>query len=108
MSRNDPSIREHERAERLDQMYDSLENAERVMPGEPWFSRLISKERSVSYADYTRHRPDEPEPPEEPESDDCPTCEGTGEVQEAHESYAVETLGCPHCMGTGKKGPPAP
>ena len=34
----------------------------------------------------------------------CPACHGTGEVTEAHESYAVETLGCPHCMGSGKGG----
>ena len=29
----------------------------------------------------------------------CPTCRGTGEMPCAHESYAVEQLGCPDCRG---------
>lgn len=36
--------------------------------------------------------------------DRCQTCNGSGEVTESHESYAAETLGCPHCMGSGKRG----
>jgi hypothetical protein len=31
----------------------------------------------MSYADYTRHRPDEPEPPEEPPPE-APHCHGCG------------------------------
>jgi DnaJ-class molecular chaperone len=54
----------------------------------------------MSYADYTRHRPDSDGLPPD---DTCPTCDGTGE---AHESYAVEMITCPHCGGTGHKHKP--
>lgn len=29
----------------------------------------------------------------------CPSCHNRGEVDEPHDAFAVERLGCPHCMG---------
>jgi DnaJ-class molecular chaperone len=57
----------------------------------------------MSYADYCRNRPDSDGLPPD---DTCPTCDGDGEVAEAHESYAVEMITCPHCGGTGHKHKP--
>lgn len=35
----------------------------------------------------------------------CPTCHGSGSIQEDHGLGAVETLGCQHFAGSGKRGP---
>jgi DnaJ-class molecular chaperone len=33
---------------------------------------------------------------------ECPTCSGSGIVREAHEPWAVESLACHDCQGTGR------
>jgi hypothetical protein len=48
---------EHERLQ--DRLWDTIEQSEQPIPGEPLQVRT-AKEPPVSYADYTRHRPDEP------------------------------------------------
>lgn len=32
----------------------------------------------------------------------CPSCQGSGVYREEHEAWAVESLGCPDCEGTGR------
>ena len=34
--------------------------------------------------------------------DKCPTCDGDGYVTQEHD-FCSEQIGCPHCMGTGRK-----
>jgi hypothetical protein len=61
-------LRDREHYERMqDSLYDQIEQSEQPIPGEPLSIRTV-KEPHVSYADYTRNRPDPPEQPERPDA----------------------------------------